>query len=167
VQNCSPRESGFIRLLIGSLAALLHVGPRPPRQRACPGSTRHLDPLPIHPTFKDPLQRRLGKLRPNPPLPAPLAGHVTINPSPGRSSFLLPNDRYEWLYITLYSRIKTDYLFSFSYTVPFMNDILCPPGLPFDTSEISALLAKDMNRLPLQLVYWSQTEVFATEVGYG
>jgi acetyl esterase/lipase len=60
-------------------------------------------------------------------------------------------------------RIKTDYLFSFSDTVPFMNDMLRPEGRPFDTPEISALLAKNVSGLPPQLVYWSQTEVFASE----
>ena len=44
-----------------------------------------------------------------------------------------------------------------------MNDTLRPIGLPFDTPEISALLHPDVSKLPPQLVYWSPTEILATD----
>lgn len=44
-----------------------------------------------------------------------------------------------------------------------MNDTLRPIGLPFDTPEISPVLHKDVSRLPPQLVYWSPTEILATD----
>lgn len=44
-----------------------------------------------------------------------------------------------------------------------MNDALRPEGLPFDSPEISALLHPDVAGLPPQLVYWSSTEILATD----
>jgi acetyl esterase/lipase len=44
-----------------------------------------------------------------------------------------------------------------------MNNTLRPEGLPFDTPEISPLLADDVGGLPPQLVYWSPHEILATD----
>lgn len=44
-----------------------------------------------------------------------------------------------------------------------VNELVRPAHLPFDTPEISALLAKDVSGLPPQLVCYSQTEIFASD----
>ena len=44
-----------------------------------------------------------------------------------------------------------------------MNDMLRPEGLPFDTPEISALLWEDISKLPPQLIFWSTTELLASD----
>ncbi len=54
-------------------------------------------------------------------------------------------------------------MFTYSDIAPFMNDTLRPDELPYDTPEISALLAKDIGRLPPQLVYYSTTEVLTSD----
>jgi acetyl esterase/lipase len=60
-------------------------------------------------------------------------------------------------------RIKTDFMFAWSDAVLFNNDMIRPEGLPFDTPEISALLANDVSGLPPQLVFYSATEVLASD----
>ncbi|KAH8647576.1 Alpha/Beta hydrolase protein [Tricladium varicosporioides] len=60
-------------------------------------------------------------------------------------------------------RIATDFMFGFSAFVPMQNDILRPEDLPFDTPEISALLWQDISGLPPQLIFWSTTEVLASD----
>jgi acetyl esterase/lipase len=60
-------------------------------------------------------------------------------------------------------RIKWDFMFEYSKIAPFNNDMIRPEGLPFDTPEISALLWKDVSGLPPQLIYWSSTEVLASD----
>ncbi|KAN0105043.1 alpha/beta-hydrolase [Hyaloscypha variabilis] len=60
-------------------------------------------------------------------------------------------------------RIKYDYILTYPSIAPYMNDTLRPIGLPFDTPEISALLHEDVSKLPPQLVYWSPTEILATD----
>ena len=47
--------------------------------------------------------------------------------------------------------------------MPFNNDMIRPEGLPFDAPEISALLWKDVGKLPPQLVYWSSMEVLVSD----
>ena len=54
-------------------------------------------------------------------------------------------------------------MFGFSDIVPFMNDTLRPEALPFDTGEMSSLLAENVGGLPPQLIYWSTTEVLASD----
>ena len=44
-----------------------------------------------------------------------------------------------------------------------MNNTLRPEGLPFDTPDISPLLADNVGGLPPQLVYWSPHEILATD----
>ncbi|KAH6665946.1 Alpha/Beta hydrolase protein [Halenospora varia] len=60
-------------------------------------------------------------------------------------------------------RIANDFMFDFSAFVPMQNDVLRPEGLPFDTPEISALLWQDISGLPPQMIYWSTTEVLASD----
>lgn len=60
-------------------------------------------------------------------------------------------------------RIQTDYMFDFTNNAPLMNDAVRPAGLPMDTPEISALLSRDVGRLPPQLIYYSTTEVLASD----
>lgn len=44
-----------------------------------------------------------------------------------------------------------------------MNDLVRPGGEPFDTPEISPVLAKDVSRLPPQLIFWGDAEVLRTD----
>jgi len=44
-----------------------------------------------------------------------------------------------------------------------MNDCIRPVGMAFESPEISALLAENVGRLPPQLVYWSKSEIFASD----
>jgi len=53
--------------------------------------------------------------------------------------------------------------YDFISTSSSMNDTLRPEDLPFDTPEISPVLVEDIGGLPPQLVYWSPTELLATD----
>jgi acetyl esterase/lipase len=65
---------------------------------------------------------------------------------------------------TQYSpRAKTDFLVWHSDVAVPMNDMIRPEGLPFDTPEISALLWKNISKLPPQLIFWSTTEQLASD----
>ena len=44
-----------------------------------------------------------------------------------------------------------------------MNDILRPEGTPFDTPEISPVLAAGVSRLPPQLVFYGDAEILLTD----
>ena len=44
-----------------------------------------------------------------------------------------------------------------------MNAMLRPPQLPYDTPEISPVLAADVSRLPPQLVFYGDAEVLLTD----
>ena len=87
-----------------------------------------------------------------PPLPLPVA---TVIHSP---SIDLTSAETQFT-----PRIKYDYILTYPAIAPYMNDTLRPVGLPFDTPEISALLHSDVSKLPPQLVYWSPTEILATD----
>ncbi len=57
----------------------------------------------------------------------------------------------------------SDFMFYYDASCPVLNNSLRPEGLPFDTPEISALLAKDLARLPPQLVFYSKDEILASD----
>lgn len=44
-----------------------------------------------------------------------------------------------------------------------MNDLIRPVDLPFDTPEISPVLAPDVSRLPPQLVFYGDAEILLTD----
>jgi acetyl esterase/lipase len=44
-----------------------------------------------------------------------------------------------------------------------MGDMLRPSSLPVDTPEISPVLAKDVSRLPPQLIFYGDAEVLLTD----
>ncbi|KAH8689345.1 Alpha/Beta hydrolase protein [Talaromyces proteolyticus] len=59
--------------------------------------------------------------------------------------------------------VRNDMLFHFDATVSFLNDTLRPNNLPFDTPEISSLLADSVAGLPPHLVVYSSTEILASD----
>lgn len=56
-----------------------------------------------------------------------------------------------------------DFMFQYKEGVPIMNNSLRPKDLPFDTPEISAVLAENVGGLPPQLVFYSPTELLASD----
>lgn len=56
-----------------------------------------------------------------------------------------------------------DFMFNFKEQTPMMNNALRPSELPYNTAEISAVLAADVGRLPPQLVLYSSTELLASD----
>ncbi|KAK5054569.1 hypothetical protein LTR84_001460 [Exophiala bonariae] len=59
--------------------------------------------------------------------------------------------------------LDTDYIDTYDQTCVAMNDLLRPDGLPFNTPEISPVLAKDVSRLPPQLVFYGDAEILMTD----
>lgn len=59
--------------------------------------------------------------------------------------------------------LETDYIHTYDQTYVAMNDMLRPDGLPFDTPEISPVLAEDVSRLPPQLVFYGDAEILMTD----
>lgn len=59
--------------------------------------------------------------------------------------------------------LDTDYIRKYDQTFKVMNDILRPEGLPFDTPEISPVLAPDVSRLPPQLIFYGDAEILMTD----
>lgn len=59
--------------------------------------------------------------------------------------------------------LETDYIHTYDQTYVAMNDMLRPDGLPFNTPEISPVLAKDVSRLPPQLVFYGDAEILMTD----
>lgn len=56
-----------------------------------------------------------------------------------------------------------DFMFNYNAGTQIMNDTLRPTNLPYDTPEISAVLATDLGRLPSQLIMYSPTELLASD----
>jgi acetyl esterase/lipase len=54
-------------------------------------------------------------------------------------------------------------MFYYDASCPVLNDTLRPTHLPFDTPEISALLADNVGGLPPQLVLYSKEEILASD----
>jgi acetyl esterase/lipase len=44
-----------------------------------------------------------------------------------------------------------------------MNNLIRPEHLPFDTPEVSPVLAQDVSRLPPQLIFYADTEILMTD----
>lgn len=57
----------------------------------------------------------------------------------------------------------SDFMFRYDAMVPALNNALRPTELPFDTSEISALLANNLGGLPPQLVYAGTKETLRSD----
>lgn len=58
---------------------------------------------------------------------------------------------------------QSDFILNYDISQPIMNEAVRPVGLPFDTPEISPLLAKDVSRLPPQLVFYGETELLSSD----
>lgn len=56
-----------------------------------------------------------------------------------------------------------DFMFQYNQGVSIMNNALRPARLPFNTPEISAILAKNVGGLPPQLIFYSPTELLASD----
>jgi acetyl esterase/lipase len=54
---------------------------------------------------------------------------------------------------------RSDFMFKYNETTPVMNNTLRPSDLPYDTPEISAVLAENVGNMPPQLVFWAPTEI--------
>ena len=59
--------------------------------------------------------------------------------------------------------LETDYIDTYDQTCGIMNDVLRPEGLPFDTPEISPVLASNVSRLPPQLIFYGDAEILMTD----
>lgn len=59
--------------------------------------------------------------------------------------------------------LDTDYIRFYAQTYKMTNDLIRPEGLAFDTPEISPVLAKDVGRLPPQLIFYGDAEILMTD----
>lgn len=59
--------------------------------------------------------------------------------------------------------LSTDYIYNYDEFFHIMNDMVRPEDLPFDTPEISPVLAHDVSRLPPQLIFYGDAEVLMTD----
>ena len=59
--------------------------------------------------------------------------------------------------------VHSDFIFYYDDMVPTLNNTIRPENLPYDTPEISAVLAEDVGGLPPQLVFYSPDEILASD----